>query len=135
MKYLFLPSPTGKHLKDGIRGTLHEFADTSTVQSPHPILTTREGVTDFTQLTRQKVPLEIANWRAKAILSQMGLLAQIEGMLDALPEPQRTVVNLAWNGDAKFAKNSNTVRSLAAGLGLDSDDLDAFFIAAENIDI
>ena len=94
---------------------------------------------DATPLALQTEPAaaatEISNWRAKAVLAQMGLLAQVEAALDALPEPQRTVVGFAWNGDAKFAKDSPTLLALAAGLGMDAAGLDEFFAAAAAISI
>lgn len=80
-----------------------------------------------------RVPLEIQNWRAKAVLGQMGLIPQIEAAIDAMPEPQRTVVLTAWNGDAKLARRGETVVALAALLGLTPQAVDDLFIAAERI--
>lgn len=80
-----------------------------------------------------RVPLEIMNWRAKAVLGQMGLIPQIEAMLDKLPEPQRGVVLTAWNGDAKLARRGETVLALAEALGLTPGQVDDLFIAAEKI--
>lgn len=82
-----------------------------------------------------RVPLEIQNWRAKAILSQMGLIPSIEAAMDGLPEPQRTVVLLAWNGDAKLARRGETVLAFSASLGLTPKQVDDLFIAAEKITI
>lgn len=81
-----------------------------------------------------RVPREIQNWRGKAILAQMGLLATVEGAIAALPEPERTVAGLAWNGDAKLARNGKTVLGLSAALGLSDAQVDALFIAAEALE-
>lgn len=82
-----------------------------------------------------RVPREIPNWRAKVILAQMGLLATVESAIAALPEPDRTVASLAWNGDAKLARRGKTVLGLAAALGLSGDQIDQLFIAAEALEV
>ena len=82
-----------------------------------------------------RVPREIPNWRAKVILAQMGLLPTIEAAIAALPEPDRTVASLAWNGDAKLARRGKTVLGLAAALGLSADQVDQLFIAAEALQV
>lgn len=82
-----------------------------------------------------RVPREIANWRAKAVLESMGLTSGVEAFLAALPEPQRTVAALAWNGDAKMVRESPMVNALANALELTPEQVDAMFIAAEAITI
>lgn len=82
-----------------------------------------------------RIPREIPNWRAKAILAGMGLLDPIHAALAALPEPERSVASLAWHGDAKLARHGKTVLGLAAGLGLTSEQIDALFIAAEALEV
>ncbi len=82
-----------------------------------------------------RVPREIPNWRAKAILATMGLTAQVEAIIGSLPEPQRTVVTAAWHGDAKLARAGATVTALGQALGMSGADIDALFIAADAIQI
>lgn len=82
-----------------------------------------------------RVPREIANWRAKAILAHMGLLASVEAAIEALPEPDCTVVSLAWAGDAKLTRGGKTVLALASVLGLSEDQLDQLFVSAEALEI
>jgi hypothetical protein len=82
-----------------------------------------------------RVPREIANWRAKAVLAQMGKLSAVEAALAALPEPQKTVVSLAWKGDAKIDRKSSMLESLALILGLSQSELDDLFIRAASIKI
>lgn len=82
-----------------------------------------------------RVPREIPNWRAKAVLATMGKLAAVEAVIASLPDPDRTIVSLAWGGDAKLARRGKTVLGLAAALGLSSDEVDALFIAAEAIEV
>lgn len=82
-----------------------------------------------------RVPREIPNWRAKVILAGMGLLDPITTAIAALPEPDRTVAGLAWNGDAKLARRGKTVLGLAAALGLSDAQVDQLFIAAEALEV
>lgn len=82
-----------------------------------------------------RVPREIPNWRCKAVLTQMGLITQVEAIMAALPEPDRTIAQLAWHGDGKVARRGKTVLSLAHVLGLSDDQVDAMFVAAEGIEV
>lgn len=82
-----------------------------------------------------RVPREIPNWRVKAVLHQMGLLDRVEQSISAVPEPSGTIIRLAWSGDAKFARHSQTVLTLATSLGLSPDQVDEIFIRAEAIPI
>lgn len=82
-----------------------------------------------------RVPREIANWRAKAVLSAMGLLDQVNAVISKLPEPDRTMVLLAWNGDAKLARRGQTVLSIAAALSMSDSEINQLFIQADSIQI
>jgi len=82
-----------------------------------------------------RIPREIPNWRAKAILATMGLTAKVDAIIASLPEPQRTVVTAAWGGDAKLARAGATVTALGQALGMSAADIDQLFIAAEAIQI
>jgi len=81
----------------------------------------------------QRVPREIANWRGKVVLAMAGHLPAAEAFIDALPDPQRTVARAAWDGDAKFSRNSQTVLALGQALNLSAAGLDSLFIAADSI--
>jgi hypothetical protein len=82
-----------------------------------------------------RIPREIPNWRAKAILASMGLTSQVDAVIASLPEPQRTVVTEAWAGDAKLARTGQTVLALGGALGMSAEQIDALFIAADAIQI
>lgn len=85
--------------------------------------------------TPPRVPREIANWRAKAVLASMNLLDEVDAYLSALPEPQRTVAAIAWAGDAKLARRGPTVLAMADALQLADAQIDNMFRAAEEITI
>ena len=82
-----------------------------------------------------RVPREIPNWRCKAVLTQMGLITQVEAIMAALAEPDRTIAQLAWHGDGKVARRGKTVLGLAQVLGLSDDQVDAMFVAADKIEV
>jgi hypothetical protein len=92
------------------------------------------GLTPYTPVPREvqprPVPLVIANWRAKAVLSIAGILPAVETALDALTEPARTVALAAWNGSAQVHRNGPTVTAAIAALGLTDKAVDDLFIAA-----
>jgi predicted ribonuclease toxin of YeeF-YezG toxin-antitoxin module len=77
----------------------------------------------------------IANWRAKAVLALAGLTADAESAIDALDDPQRTVIRAAWDGDAEFARDGQTVTALAASLGLSDEQLDGMFAQATALEV
>jgi len=83
----------------------------------------------------KRVPRELPNWRVKAVLHQMGHLERVEQTIATLPDPEGTIIRLAWAGDAKFARHSATVEALSASLGLTPTQLDDIFIRAEGIPI
>ena len=80
------------------------------------------------------VPLRITAWQAKAALTltphpQGGTMldaaeAAINGMADGA---EKIVVLAAWNNNANFERQSLTILSFGAALGMDSDDLDTLF--------
>ena len=82
-----------------------------------------------------RVPRELPNWRLKAVLSRLGLLASANAAFDALPQSQRDIALLAWNGDARCARNSQSVAFIASAIGLDSDAVDRIFKDAERLEI
>jgi hypothetical protein len=82
-----------------------------------------------------RVPSELPNWRLKAVLSSRGLLSAVNVAFDALPEAKRDIALLAWHGDAKCARRSQSVLFIAGTLGLDGAALDQLFRDAEALEI
>lgn len=81
------------------------------------------------------VPQEIANWRAKAVLSLAGILPSVEAALNALEDPAKTVALSAWNGGAEVHRNGPTVAAAIAMLGLTDAQVDAMFIQAAALQV
>lgn len=98
---------------------------------------TLQALCDGTAIPQQppRVPRELPNWRLKAVLSSRGLLDSANAAFDALPAAQRDIAKLAWHGDAKCARRSQSVLFIAGALGLDSDAIDKLFREAERLEI
>ena len=94
--------------------------------------TTLQALIDGTPLppAPPRVPREVDLWQAKAVMSAQGLIPAVESAIAAMLEPQRTDVGFAWAGNARLPRHGPTVAALAPALGLTSDQVDAWFIAA-----
>lgn len=77
------------------------------------------------------VPQVVSRFQAKAALLQAGLLTQVETLI-ADPATD-AVTKLAWAEAVEFYRNSPTIATLAAALGLTSGQIDNLFITAANI--
>ena len=82
----------------------------------------------------EPVPSPITAWQAKAGLAMTPytgggtLLDAAEAAINAMPEgAEKIVVLSAWNNNANFERNSPTILSFGAALGMTSDDLDNLF--------
>lgn len=93
------------------------------------------AVENFTATAVNFIPPVIQNWRAKAVLSLNGLLISVQEAIDALPEPQKTIVKTAWEGNADLSRNGETVTAIAAACNLSDEQLDDLFIEAAKLRI
>jgi hypothetical protein len=82
-----------------------------------------------------RIPREIANWRARAILDISGLLPSVEASLAAMTGEAGVVVRTAWQSGAPLARRGPTVSALAPALGLTEEQVDSMFIAAATLDV
>jgi hypothetical protein len=76
---------------------------------------------------------EVAMWRIRAVLQVMGLVAQVEQLINLLEEPNRTVALVAWNFGNTIERNSPTVMFLQSGLQLTAVQVDNLFVQADEI--
>jgi hypothetical protein len=76
------------------------------------------------------VPAEVPMWAIRAVLDLAGLTAQITAILQALPEPDRTVVNRVWEYGNFIRRASPVIGQLTAALEKTEAEVDAFFIQA-----
>lgn len=80
-----------------------------------------------------RVPREIANWRARAVLELAGLLPAVEAAIAGMGGPDGIVVRHAWQSGAPLARKGPTVSALAPALGLSDEQVDAMFIQAAQL--
>lgn len=78
---------------------------------------------------------EIPLWRLRVVLTMMNLISQIDTILDALPEPQRTAAMGVWNYGTVIERNSQTVLFLQRQLGLSDLEVDEIFYQAYSIQL
>lgn len=79
------------------------------------------------------VPFDVPSWRIKAVTTLMGLKQQVDSIIDALPEPNRTVAFLAWNEGSRLERYSPMLLQLAVALQLTEYEIDNIFIQAANL--
>ena len=76
------------------------------------------------------VPFTVTPFQAKAALLGAGLLPAVEAAIAAASP----IAQLAWSDATEFTRDSPTINSLAAQLGLSSAQVDALFVAAAAIE-
>lgn len=87
-----------------------------------------------TPVVTPKVPASVTRRQAKQALAMAGLLANVQPAIDAIPDAtQRQFVQIEWDDSQVFERNRPALIGLGMALGLDSDDLDALFIAAGSL--
>lgn len=76
------------------------------------------------------IPFSVTPFQAKAALFQAGLLPSVQAAIAAASP----IAQLAWSDATEFTRDSPTIASLSAQLGLSSAQVDALFIAAAAIE-
>ena len=99
------------------------------------------GTPDLVAITQQQadallvqppvVPQTVTRFQALAALHISGNLAAVQAIMAAPETP--VLAKLAWDNALSFERSSPTLASLAAMLGMTSQDLDALFTAAAGI--
>jgi hypothetical protein len=80
-----------------------------------------------------RIPREIDNWRARAVLDLAGLLEPVEAALGSLTGVEGVIARHAWESGAPLARHGATVVALAPALGLSDSQVDAMFIQADGL--
>lgn len=100
---------------------------------------TNNGIRVETIEETEPVPVlpnrETAMWRIRAMMQVMGLTAQVDTLLTNLPEPEKTIANIAWNYGNTCEMQSATVKYLQAGLTLTDEQVVGIFDSADAINI
>lgn len=80
-----------------------------------------------------QVPQRVTMRQARLALLGAGLLPQVEGAINALPEPPQTAARIEWDFSSEVFRDREFVNMLGAGLGLTSTQIDQLFITAASL--
>lgn len=81
-----------------------------------------------------KVPISITRRQCKQQLLLLGLLDQVQPMLDAIPDPtEKAMMQIYWDDSQEFERNHPQLIAMAQGLGLTDEQIDQAFIAAGSL--
>lgn len=76
------------------------------------------------------VPGSITRRQARQALVLAGYsLSAVDGVIAALPEPQRTMSRIFWEDSNEFERSNATLNALAPALSISQAQLDALFVA------
>lgn len=79
------------------------------------------------------VPPTVTMRQARLALLQAGKLNDVDAAINALASPQKEEAQISWEYSTEVRRDSDLVKQLAPGLGLDDDALDALFIQAATL--
>ena len=79
------------------------------------------------------VPFDVPTWRLRAILAINNKEQDVENAIDQLPEPNKTIAKRAWDFGSNTERSSQTVVFIKGTLGLTDEEVDNYFIDAQNL--
>lgn len=94
-----------------------------------PMLQDRPALTEAELLAIERSRMRCSRFQARAALHNAGHLPAIETAVAAAP----ALVQIAWADATEFRRDSPTIATLAAGLGMGDAEIDDLFRAAMQI--
>lgn len=82
-------------------------------------------------IEQQREAMVVSRFQAKAALSNAGMLATVQALMDDPSTPE--VYRLAWQDALEFRRLSPTLTAMNAVLGLTDEQIDDLFVAAASI--
>lgn len=82
------------------------------------------------QSPQAAVPVSISNAQARLMLLSIGKLADVDTLIAAMPEPDKSQASIEWNYSTEIHRAHSLVQSIGVALGLSDAQLDAMFVAA-----
>jgi hypothetical protein len=79
------------------------------------------------------VPKEVPTWRLRAVLALDGKETDVQNAINALPEPNKTIAQRAWEFGSNTERTSNTVAFIQSVLSLTDAEVDDYFIQANEL--
>lgn len=81
-------------------------------------------------LEEPSVPASVTRFQARAALHLANLLPSVDA---AIAASGNAIAQLAWADAQVFERNSPTIAAMAGALGLTSEQIDALFVSAAQI--
>ena len=79
-------------------------------------------------------PLTVPTWRLRAVLAIDGKETDVQNAIDTLPEPNKTIAQRAWDYGSNTERTSQTVVFIKGVLNLTDEEVDNYFIAANELE-
>lgn len=79
------------------------------------------------------VPASVTMRQARLALLSAGLYEQVEAVMAALPQPQRTAALIEWEYSNEVLRHNGFVSQIGPALGLSAEQLDALFVQASTL--
>lgn len=119
--------------------TLIPMDETSTLYQEYLQFLQSGGTVETSELFTEEeeiafnIPTEVALWKLRFILSQMGLEESIIEIMNELPEPQKTAAIYIWNYGNSIDRQSSTVHFIQTALGLTDTQVNNIYIQANSL--
>lgn len=78
-------------------------------------------------------PAEIPLWAFRSAIALSGMTPQVVAMIDALPEPDKTVAFQQWEYANWISRNHETIDEIANALGLTPSQIDDIFRLGDSL--
>lgn len=82
---------------------------------------------------RARLPTTATPLQIRLALIKLGMLDTVQNFIAALEEPAKSIVLTEWEYALEIDKNSNSIQSLTAAMGLTTEQLDNIFVEAAAI--
>ena len=80
------------------------------------------------------IPKIISQRQLRTQLALNGFdLSDVQAIIDSLPDPNKTIAQIAWDYASTFVRNDALLNSIAGILGISQSDLDQIFINASKL--
>lgn len=80
------------------------------------------------------VPQQVTPRQMRVALIMSGIsIASIEAMIDALEEPQKSIVRTTWEYSTAFERDNEILNQMASMLGLSQPQVDDLFLLARTL--
>jgi len=79
------------------------------------------------------VPASVTLRQAKLALALANKLADVQPIIDAMPEPQKTFAQIEWNSASSVERNNQLVHIVALNNNWTEEEVDQLFITAATL--